>query len=79
VNVTVQGDETENERHERVIRSMAERSDVCLLDMRARFGRELARLEVRGARQRSYLMLLATSNVVTALRREGKLTRGVAG
>ena len=61
--------ESQERRNERAIRSLADCSGVSLLEVRARFGREFARLEL-GASVRSYLTLVAASNVLTALRRE---------
>lgn len=66
---TLKRDESEERRNERVIRSLADRTGVALLEVRTRFGREFARLE-SGASIRSYLTLLTASNVLTALRRE---------
>jgi len=73
VKVSLELDLTESERHERAIRALIARSGVSPLEVRARFGRELARLQLN-ARVRSYLTLLTSANVLTALRREHGLT-----
>jgi hypothetical protein len=56
-------------RHERVIRSIRERSGAPLAEVRRLFAREFSRLAL-GAKVRSYLAVLTASNVSAMLRRK---------
>lgn len=64
--------EPDNEaaRHERAISALRKHSDVPLAEVRSLFAQEFARLEL-GAKVRSYLSILTTSNVRAMLRRKG--------
>ena len=65
--------ERDNEaaRHERAITSLSTRTGTSLAEVRALFTRELARLELR-AKVRTYLSVLATSNVRAMLSAKGE-------
>jgi hypothetical protein len=56
-------------RHERVIRSLCDRTNAPLAEVQRLFAREFSRLEL-GARVRSYLAVLAASNVRAMLRQK---------
>lgn len=56
-------------RHERAVSSLCERSGAPLAEVRSLFAQELSRLEL-GAKVRSYLAVLTTSNVRAMLRRK---------
>jgi len=64
-----EGNETEEDRHERAIRSLADRCGVGVAEVRTRFRREFARL-APGASVRSFLTVLTAANVLSGLRRE---------
>jgi hypothetical protein len=57
-------------RHERAISSLRDRTDAPLEKVRRLFAQEFSRLEL-GAKVRSYLSVLTTSNVRAMLRRKG--------
>lgn len=59
----------ESDRHDRAISSLADRAGASPAVVRALFMGELSRLRL-GARVRSYLQVLTTSNVRAMLRRE---------
>ena len=63
--------------HERQIRALSDSSDAPPSQVRALFDAELARLQM-GAKVGSYLSVLTESNVRGMLRREAKLTAGLA-
>jgi len=54
--------------HERAISSLRERTGAPLAEVRSLFAQEFSRLEL-GAKVRSYLAVLTTSNVRAMLRR----------
>jgi hypothetical protein len=55
-------------RHERAVSALSHRTGAPLAEVRALFGRELARL-AQGATVRSYLVTRTASNVLAMLRR----------
>jgi hypothetical protein len=55
-------------RHERAISSLRDRTGAPLAEVRSLFTKEFSRLEL-GAKVRSYLAVLTTSNVLAMLRR----------
>ena len=55
-------------RHERAIRSLLDRTDAPVAQVRSLFAQEFSRLEL-GAKVRSYLGVLTASNVRSMLRR----------
>lgn len=56
-------------RHERAVSSLCERTDAPRVQVRGLFAQEYSRLEL-GAKVRSYLAVLAASNVRAMLRRK---------
>ena len=59
----------ETVRHERAMSSLSDRTGAPLAEVRSLFAQEFSRLEL-GAKVRSYLAVLTTSNVRALLRRK---------